>query len=115
MLRAFDCPAVRTLYQDPSYGLRQFVDIADPSTVTRRSTTPTTAVQALDRLHGIAARHCTTVPTQSGFYVDSSGVCRLIVPVPRWDPVFGLAFTEICLYGADAPQIRASSRLSSMT
>ena len=38
-------------------------------------------------------------------YVDGSDVVRLVVPVPGWDRVVGLAFTEIAFYGSDAPQI----------
>ena len=94
---------MRTLYQDPCYGVRQLVDIAIRA-LSPAINDPTTAVQALDRLHGIV-RAIADRPDPSGFYVDSSGECRLIVPVPGWDLVFGLAFTEIGLYGAGAPQI----------
>jgi uncharacterized membrane protein len=103
ILGALDCSAVRTLYQDPCYGVRQLVDIAIRA-LSPAINDPTTAVQVLDRLHGIL-RAIADRPDPSGFYVDSSGVCRLIVPVPGWDAVFGLAFTEIGLYGAGAPQI----------
>ncbi len=103
LLSALDCSAVRTLYQDPCYGVRQLVDIAIRA-LSPAINDPTTAVQALDRLHGIVCAIADR-PDPSGFYVDSSGECRLIVPVPRWDLVFGLAFTEIGLYGAGAPQV----------
>ena len=103
ILGALDCSTVRTLYQDPCYGVRQLVDIAIRA-LSPAINDPTTAVQVLDRLHGIV-RAIADRPDPSGFYVDSSDVCRLIVPVPGWDVVFGLAFTEIGLYGAGAPQI----------
>ena len=51
-LLALDCFAVRSLYQDPCYGVRQLVDIAIRA-VSAAINDPTTAVQTLDRLHGI--------------------------------------------------------------
>jgi uncharacterized membrane protein len=103
LLRALDCFAVRSLYQDPCYGVRQLVDIAIRA-VSPAINDPTTAVQTLDRLHGIL-RAIAERPDPSGVYVDSAGAVRLVVPVPDWERVFDLAFTEIALYGAGDPQI----------
>jgi uncharacterized membrane protein len=103
VLGALDCFTVRTLYQDPSYGIRQLVDIAIRA-VSPAVNDPTTAVQTLDRLHGIL-RSIAGLPDPSGIYLDSTGVPRLIVPTPGWTRVFDLAFTEIALYGAGDPQI----------
>lgn len=103
VLRAMDCFAVRTLYQDPCYGVRQLVDIAIRA-VSPAINDPTTAVQVLDRLHGIL-RAIAALPDPSGVYLDRSGAVRLVVPVPDWERVFDLAFTEIALYGAGDPQI----------
>ncbi len=103
LLRALDCFAVRTLYQDPSYGVRQLVDIAIRA-VSPAINDPTTAVQTLDRLHGIL-RAISDRPDPSGVYLDSAGSVRLVIPVPDWSRVFDLAFTEIALYGAGDPQI----------
>jgi uncharacterized membrane protein len=103
LLGALDCFAVRSLYQDPCYGVRQLVDIAIRA-VSAAINDPTTAVQALDRLHGIL-RAIADRPEPSGVFLDSAGVARLVVPVPDWNRVFDLAFTEISLYGAGDPQI----------
>ena len=94
---------MRTLYQDPCYGVRQLVDIAIRA-VSPAINDPTTAVQVLDRLHGVL-RAIADLPDPSGVYLDSSGSVRLVLPVPDWDRVFDLAFTEIGLYGAGDPQI----------
>jgi uncharacterized membrane protein len=103
LIRALNCSAVRTLYQDPCYGVRQLVDVAIRA-LSAAVNDPTTAVQALDRLHGIL-RAISTRPDPSGVYLDASGSARLVVPVPGWDRVFDLAFTEVGLYGAGDPQI----------
>jgi uncharacterized membrane protein len=103
LLRALNCSAVRTLYQDPCYGVRQLVDIAIRA-VSPAINDPTTAVQTLDRLHGVL-RAIADRPDPSGVYLDTAGRVRLVVPVPDWDRVFDLAFTEIALYGAGDPQI----------
>jgi uncharacterized membrane protein len=103
LLGALDCFAVRSLYQDPCYGVRQLVDIAIRA-VSAAINDPTTAVQTLDRLHGIL-RAITDRPDPSGVSLDVAGAPRLVVPVPDWNRVFDLAFTEISLYGAGDPQI----------
>jgi uncharacterized membrane protein len=101
--RALHSSAARTLYQDPGYGVRQLVDIAVRA-LSPAVNDPTTAVQALDRLHGVL-RAVAGRPDPSGVYVDGNGAVRLLVPAPGWDRLVGLAFTEIALYGAGSPQI----------
>jgi uncharacterized membrane protein len=103
VLGALDCAAVRSMYQDPCYGVRQLVDIAIRA-VSPAINDPTTAVQALDRLYGIL-RAIADRPDPSGLALDASGTVRVIIPVPDWTRVFDLAFTEIGLYGAGDPQI----------
>jgi uncharacterized membrane protein len=103
ILRAVDHSAGRTIYQDPAFGVRQLVDIAIRA-LSPAINDPTTAVQALDRLHGLL-RAVATRPDPSGCYLDAQGVVRLLVPVPGWDRLVDLAFTEIALYGSGAPQI----------
>ena len=95
--------AVRTLYQDPSYGVRQIVDIAIRA-LSPAVNDPTTAVQALDRLHGVL-RAVARRPDPSGRYVDAEGAVRLIVPQPGWDRLVELAFTEPALFGSGSPQV----------
>ena len=103
VLAAINCSVARTVYQDPSYGIRQLVDIAIRA-LSPAINDPTTAVQSLDRLHALV-RAVATRPDPSGCYVDGSDVVRLVVPVPGWDRMVSLAFTEIVFYGSDAPQI----------
>lgn len=103
VLGAVNTSAVRTIYQDPNYGVRQLVDIAIRA-LSPAVNDPTTAVQSLDRLHGVL-RAVANRPDPSGYYVDEHGVARLIVPEPRWDQLVELAFTEVALYGSTAPQI----------
>jgi uncharacterized membrane protein len=103
ILRAMNHSAVRTIYQDPNYGVRQLVDIAIRA-LSAAINDPTTAVQSLDRIHGVL-RAVATRPDPSGYYVDAEGSVRLIVPVPGWDRLVELAFTEVALYGSMAPQV----------
>jgi uncharacterized membrane protein len=103
LLAALDCSASRTLYQDPSYGVRQLVDIAIRA-LSPAVNDPTTAVQVLDRLHAVL-RVVASRPDPSGVYVDSAEEVRLIVPTPGWNGLIDLAFTEIALYGSGSPQI----------
>jgi uncharacterized membrane protein len=103
VLRAVNTSAVRTMYQDPNYGVRQLVDIAIRA-LSAAINDPTTAVQSLDRIHGVL-RAVATRPDPSGYYVDAEGSVRLIVPVPGWDRLVELALTEIALYGSAAPQV----------
>jgi uncharacterized membrane protein len=103
VIGAINCLAVRSLDQDPCYGVRQLVDIAIRA-VSPAVNDPTTAVQVLDRLHGVL-RAVADLPDPSGVYLDGSDSVRLVVPVADWERVFDLAFTEIGLYGAGDPQI----------
>ena len=103
ILRAMSCSPARTLYQDPSYGIRQLVDIAIRA-LSPAVNDPTTAVQSLDRLHGIL-RAVAGRPDPSGCYLDLSGAVRFMEPVAGWDRLVELAFTEIGLYGSGSPQV----------
>jgi uncharacterized membrane protein len=101
--RMLHSSAARTIYQDPSYGVRQLVDIAIRA-LPPAVNDPTTAVEALDRLHGVL-RAVAKRPDPSGFYVDAHGTVRLIVPVPGWDRLVELALTEVAFYGSGSPQV----------
>lgn len=103
IVRRLDLAAVRTLYQDPRYGVRQLVDIAIRA-LSPAINDPTTAVQVLDRLNEIvrlAAEH----PDPSGRHTDADGGLRLVHPISGWTRLTDLAFTEIIRYGFDSPQI----------
>ena len=103
ILKAMNCSPARTLYQDPSYGIRQLVDIAIRA-LSPAVNDPTTAVQSLDRVHGVL-RVVAGRPDPSGCYLDPSGAVRLIEPVAGWNRLVDLAFTEIGLYGSGSPQV----------
>ncbi len=103
LLAALDCSPVRTLYQDPCYGLRQLVDIAIRA-LSPAVNDPTTAVQSLDRIHAVL-RAVSDRPDPSGVFVDGQRAVRVVVPIPGWDRLVELAFTEVEVYGVSSPQI----------
>lgn len=94
----------RTLEQDAAYGLRLLVDIAERSLSDSAFQDPTTAVQAIDRLHD-CLRQLAPRPLSDGVHRDEQGTVRLTVPAMDWDAYVHLAFDEIRLAGATSPQI----------
>ena len=99
----------RTLDQDPAFGFRQLVDIALRA-LSPGTNDPTTAVQALDRLHDLLrrlVRREIPPPTRS---VD--GRPRLVVPGPSWEDYVHLSLEEIRLAGAG--QIQVTRRLRAL-
>ncbi|OWY61899.1 hypothetical protein B7486_61315, partial [cyanobacterium TDX16] len=100
---ALDFRPERSIHQDPSWAIRQLVDIAQRA-LSPSVNDPTTAVQALDRveslLHQLVAR-----PDDRGLYVDATGEVRLVVPSATWDGYVELAFTEVRRHGWDSLQI----------
>ncbi|MBA3295292.1 MAG: DUF2254 domain-containing protein [Geodermatophilaceae bacterium] len=94
----------RTLDQDVAYGLRMLVDIAERSLSDSPFQDPTTAVQAIDRLHD-CLRQLARRPFPDGMYRDDAGDVRLITPVMDWNGYVHLAFDEIRMAGAASPQV----------
>ncbi|MHA7294380.1 DUF2254 domain-containing protein [Arthrobacter sp. HLT1-21] len=94
----------RTLNQDVAYGIRMLVDIAEQALASGPFDDPTTAVQAIDRLHDIL-RQIARRPLHSGEYEDSNGTLRLTVPTLQWVGFVRLAFDEIRQAGAGSPQV----------
>ena len=94
----------RTLDQDVAYGLRLLVDMAERSLSDSRWQDPTTAVQAIDRLHD-CLRQLARRPIPDGTFHDADGSLRLIQHVMSWDAYVHLAFDEIRLAGAGSPQV----------
>ena len=94
----------RTLEQDVAYGLRLLVDIAERSLGDSPFQDPTTALQAIDRLHD-CLRQLVRRPFPSGDIRDEKGTVRLRVPTMSWDDYVHLAFDEIRLAGAGSPQV----------
>jgi uncharacterized membrane protein len=98
----------RTMAQDPAFGFRQLVDIAEKA-LSPAINDPTTAVQAIDRLHDLL-RRIATLPQPTGVHVDGQGVPRLVVPVPSWSDLVHLACDEIRQYGASSLQVMRRQR-----
>jgi uncharacterized membrane protein len=94
----------RTLDQDVAYGLRLLVDMTERSLSESRWQDPTTAVQAIDRLHD-CLRQLIRRPIPDGKFYDEEGQLRLIQHVMTWDAYVHLAFGEIRLAGAGSPQV----------
>jgi uncharacterized membrane protein len=104
VLRCLGVDLERTLDQDMSYGLRLLVDIAERSLSDSPFQDPTTAVQAIDRLHD-CLRQLAPRDFPDGVYRDGAGKVRLIIPVMSWDDCVHLAFDEIRMIGAASPQV----------
>lgn len=94
----------RTLNQDVAYGFRMLVDIAERSLADSPFLDPTTAVQAIDRLHD-GLRQLARRPFPSGRFRDEGGTVRLTVPTMDWNAYVRLAFEEIRQAGAGSPQV----------
>ncbi|MCM3872028.1 MAG: DUF2254 domain-containing protein [Pyrinomonadaceae bacterium] len=93
----------RTFEQDPKYAIRLLVDIAIRA-LSPAVNDPTTAVQALDQIEDLllrlGQRHL-----EIGAFRDQDGNLRLVVSFPAWEDLLGLAFDEICFYGATSVQV----------
>jgi uncharacterized membrane protein len=94
----------RTLDQDVAYGFRMLVDMAERALSDSPFLDPTTAVQAIDRLHD-GLRQLVVRSFPDGRYHDDRGQLRLTVPVMHWDAFVRLAFDEIRLAGRESPQV----------
>jgi uncharacterized membrane protein len=103
ILAGIDLGRTRTVYQDPSFGLRQLVDIACQA-LSPAINQPTTAVQVIDRLEDVMLR-IGRRPDRSGCFADAAGVVRFTQPVPSWEELLDLAFSEITTYGAGSVQV----------
>jgi uncharacterized membrane protein len=93
----------RTHEDDPAYGFRKLVDIAERS-VADPFDDPTTAVQAIDRLHDCLGM-LVNRPFPTGEFHDDEGELRLVEPVMTWAGYVRLAFHEVTLAGAGSPQV----------
>jgi uncharacterized membrane protein len=93
-----------TLDEDVAYGMRLLVDIAARSLSESPFQDPTTAVQAIDRLHDII-RQLARRPFSDGRVPDEHGEIRLLVKTMTWENYIHLAFDEIRMAGAGSPQV----------
>ncbi|GAB3308373.1 DUF2254 domain-containing protein [Geodermatophilus aquaeductus] len=95
--------AERVHAEDPPYGLRKLVDVAERS-IAQPFDDPTTTLQALHRLHDLL-RQLAARPLPPGEHRDEDGVVRLVERRLSWDGYVRLAFDEIRLAGASTPQV----------
>ena len=93
-----------TLDEDVAYGMRLLVDIAERSLSESPFQDPTTAVQAIDRLHDVL-RQLARRPFSDGRHHNDAGEVRLVVRSMSWEAYVHLAFDEIRMVGAGSPQV----------
>jgi uncharacterized membrane protein len=103
VLEALTIGPERTLQQDTAFGFRQLVDIAERA-LSPGINDPTTAVQAIDQLHGLL-RRMVRRRFPSTARKDESGALRLICPRPDWNAYVRLALDEVRQYGKGSIQI----------
>lgn len=94
----------RTLDEDVAYGFRMLVDMAERSLSDSPFLDPTSAVQAIDRLHD-GLRQLAVRRLPDGRWYDDAGDLRLTMPVMDWNAYVHLAFVEIRIAGVNSPQI----------
>lgn len=94
----------RSHTDDATFGMRKLVDIAERSLASGPFTDPTTAVQAIDRLHDALRQlaHRRLPPTE---HRDARGAVRLVTPQLDWAGFVRLAFDEVRLAGIASPQV----------
>lgn len=108
--RQLDFGRERSMRQDPAYGFRQLVDIGEKA-LSPSLNDPTTAVQAIDRLHDLL-RHVATHPEPSGVFCDRNSDVRFIRKTVTWPDYVTLAFEEIRSYGGSSVQVHRRLRAS---
>lgn len=94
---------VRTIVQDPAYGLRLLADIAIRA-LSPAVNDPTTAVQALDQIEETLVR-LVARPLGVTLVTDADGRPRLRRSAPSWHELVSLALDEILDYGSASLQV----------
>ena len=95
--------AERTHDDDPTYGFRKLVDIAERG-LAQPFSDPTTAIMVIDRLHDCLRQLALRV-FPSGRHCDAAGDVRLTERTLGWAGYVRLAFDELRLAGAASPQV----------
>jgi uncharacterized membrane protein len=103
LLRAVALGRERTLHQDLGYGFQMLVDLAVRS-LSKSMGDPTTAVQALDRLHD-CLRQLIQRRFPSGHHFDSTGRLRLVVPKLTWQRYLDIVMDELRHYAVSSIQV----------
>lgn len=108
MLQCVGLARERTMHQDPAFGFRQIVDIAERA-LSPGVNDPTTAVQAVDELHDLLRRLADRrFPSEAR--LDDDGALRVVAPRYGWGDYVGLAFDEIRHYGRGSIQVARRMR-----
>jgi uncharacterized membrane protein len=108
LVSTVEIDAERSINQDVLFGFRLLVDIAERA-LSPGVNDPTTATQALDRLHDLLRQLGTrTFPT--GWHGDEDGEPRLYVRQPSWEVFVALAFEEIRHHGRSSIQVARRAR-----
>jgi uncharacterized membrane protein len=98
ILACVDLGRSRSLYQDPTFGIRQLVDVGTQA-LSPAINQMTTAVQVIDRLQDLLLR-IGRRPKPSGLFTDDRGAVRLVEPTTDPSYLLDLAFREISQCGA---------------
>ncbi len=93
----------RDLAQDPAFGFRQLVDIAERS-LSPGVNDPTTATQCLDHIHALL-RHLATRQLTARTCLSEDGFLLAMSPQPTWEHYVRLGLDEIRHWGAGSLQI----------
>ena len=103
LIGAFGMGNERSMEQDAAFGFRQLIDIAERA-LSPGINDPSTAVQAIDRIHDLL-RLLATREIPAAEHVDDAGDLRLILPRLGWDEFVALAIDEVRLHGAHSLQV----------
>ena len=93
----------RDLAQDPAFGFRQLVDIAERS-LSPGVNDPTTATQCLDHIHALL-RQLAPRPLNPRTCVSDDGFLLAMVDQPDWEDYVRLGLDEIRHWGAGSLQV----------
>ena len=99
----------RALDEDPGFGLRQLVDIAERA-LSPGINDPSTAMQVIDQLHDLL-RRLASRPLLPRQRVDDDGRLALHVPQPSFEDHLHVAVDEIAHWGADSPRVQRRLRV----
>ena len=90
--------------EDPAFGFRQLIDIAERA-LSPGVNDPTTATQCLDHLHDLLRRMATRALVDRTAR-DAAGTIRVVAPQPCWDDYVRLALDEVRHWGAGSLQVQ---------
>ncbi|GAA1083188.1 DUF2254 domain-containing protein [Nocardiopsis composta] len=93
----------RSAHHDPVFGLRQVVDIGVRA-LSAAVNDPTTAVQCIDRVQPLVEEFA-ELPGDACVLCGRGGAPRVRLPLPGWENVVEVAFTELVLESGGQPQV----------